>query len=166
MPRYQEMAPRHRPTATAYGGPGTGNAPGTECEVSVRTSVDVDADALVRVVTMPGGSGDWHTAGRTLWLRRAQLGYIRRPGRNPDAIVAAYTAMAVLGDLAGRAGTSLRDRDPVGYWDLMTAMADQRAALWLAHGVPVELVDRSGYDVSTPAVRAALAASRAEHGAR
>lgn len=39
----------------------------------------------------------------------------------------------------------LIDTDPVAHADLVTTMCDLRAAVCIAAGVPVELVDRNGY---------------------
>lgn len=39
----------------------------------------------------------------------------------------------------------LSRRDPVAYADLVTSMCDQRVALSIAAGTPLESIDRNGY---------------------
>lgn len=69
------------------------------------------------------------------------------PRRSP-ARITAYIAMTSIASRMHPAGGALRRTDPVAYADLVTSMCDQRAALCLADGVPVEHIDRDGYDVS------------------
>lgn len=143
------MADTNVTTATAYG------PEPTLAEVIVlggHAALCVAEEHPVQVETLPGGRGDWAQPGMRLTVRRIQLGHIQRPGYNRHAAVAARCAMS---GLAGRmhptAGDSLRRADPVTYWDLRTSMDDQRAALCLATGIPVEHVSRDGYDISRPA---------------
>lgn len=63
-------------------------------------------------------------------------------------------------------GQALRVTDPVTYWDLVASMNDYRAALCLATGVPVENIDRDGYNLTRPEARQYLADKRREYGAR
>jgi hypothetical protein len=102
----------------------------------------------VPVKTLPGGSGDWAEPGKWFTIRRVQLGHIRRPGWNRLASLAAKLAMSSLASRMHPDSGPLRSSDPVAYWDLRTSMDDQRAALCLAGGIPVEHVRRDGYDIS------------------
>jgi hypothetical protein len=54
----------------------------------------------------------------------------------------------------------LKDTDPVAYADLVTSMCDLRAAVCIFAGVPVEDIDRDGYNLSKPGARARMEASR------
>lgn len=146
-----------RTTAMAYGPDMPSAKPGvrtiTDCEVIVLGSLDVGDHDEVEVETLPGGRGMWCIPGTRLALHRHQLGYIRRPGYNDAACLAARVAMSALASRMHPASGPLRSTDPVAYWDLRSSMDDQRAALCLAIGIPVEKVRRDGYDISRSAVR-------------
>lgn len=142
-------------TAMAYGPDMPSRTPGvriaTNAPVVVHSSLDVADHDNVEVETLPGGDGMWSIPGLRLILHRHQLGYIRRPGYNKAARLAARLAMSRLASLMHPAPGPLRSSDPVAYWDLRQSMDTQRAALCLAIGIPVENVSRDGYDVSRAA---------------
>lgn len=69
--------------------------------------------------------------------------------RKGPAWVAAYTGMSSIAErMHPNYGAALRHSNPVDYADAVTSMCDQRAALCLAMGVPVEQVSRNGYNLS------------------
>ncbi|HET9144088.1 hypothetical protein [Actinophytocola sp.] len=143
-------------TAMAYGPDRPdehGHRNPTNAEVVVlggHAALCVPDEALVEVETLPG---DWAEPGQRITVRRIQLGHIRRPGYNRRAAIAAKCAMSTLASRMHPASGPLRSSDPVAYWDLRASMDDQRAALCLANGIPVEQVSRDGYDVSRTARR-------------
>lgn len=141
-------------TAMAYG-PDRPDEDGrrnpTNCEVIVpggHAALSVADHELVEVETLPGGQGDWAEPFVRMHVRRIQLGHIRRPGYDRKASLEARLAMSGLASRMHPDSGPLRSSDPVAYWDLRTSMDDQRAALVLAGGVPVEHVRRDGYDIS------------------
>lgn len=75
------------------------------------------------------------------------------PRRNPARIAARIAMSSISERMHPNHGRALRHADPVAYADLVTSMCDQRAALCLAIGVPVEHIDRDGYDVSRSGAR-------------
>lgn len=141
-------------TATAYGADNPdehGNRNPTSAEVIVpggHAALSVSDHFPVDVVTLPGGQGDWAKPGLHVTVRRVQLSHIRRPGYNRRAVLAARLAMSGLASAATINGEQLRRINPVWYWDLRTSIDDQRAALVLASGIPIEHVRRDGYDIS------------------
>jgi hypothetical protein len=131
-----------------------GNRNPTSAEVIVlggHAALSVPDNHSVDVETLPGGQGDWAQPGLRITVRRQQLGHIRRPGCDRKAAFAAQLAMSSLASRMHPGSGHLRRSDPVAYWDLRQSMDTQRAALCLAHGIPVEHVSRDGYDISRAA---------------
>ena len=74
--------------------------------------------------------------------------------RRSSAWIHAYTAMSTT---ASRMSDARGRGDVVQYSDLRTSMDDLRTALCIAIGVPMEHVDRNGFNVSTLAAREYMA---------
>lgn len=139
----------------------------TDAEVTVIGSLDVNDLDPVEVEIMAGARGDWaDMVGQRIQVRRQQLAHIRRPGYSARAALAARLAMSGLASRMHPNSGPLRSSDPVAYWDLRQSMDTQRAALCLAFGIPVENIDREGYDLSRPNSRESMAIGRRAHGAR
>jgi hypothetical protein len=80
---------------------------------------------------------------------------LHRTRKNPARIAARLAMSSIAERMHPNHGPALRHADPVAYANLVTSMCDQRAALCLAIGVPVENVDRDGYNVSRSGPRKA-----------
>src|SRR5699024_9388831 len=116
----------------------------TDATVIVVGSLEVDDLDYVEVEIVTG-RGDWAgMTGQRIRVRRQQLAHIRRPGYDHAAALAAKVAMSTLASRMHPNSGPLRNTDPVAYWDMRTSMDDQRAALCLASGVPVEHITRDG----------------------
>lgn len=76
-----------------------------------------------------------------------------RRRRNPARLAARMAMSGLAEDMHPNYGPALRYTDPVAHADLVTSMCDQRAALCVAIGVPLEHIDRNGYNTARSASR-------------
>lgn len=71
-------------------------------------------------------------------------------------------ARAAMSTTASQMSNARHYGNTVRYSDLRTSMNDLRASLCIAIGVPMEHIDRNGFNVSTPEAREYMAARQRE----